>query len=201
MKQNFSYSYTKNIYENMKYSFFDKGNYNLNIFGIRKNETKPNSFDDLICLAYKVDDKEYMKIYQATTDPGTYWLKNPSNVNGTAILVPGQYKKAFKIGYHQGKYEALKQNTKFKVYRDNDRNNVLNFSAPIYEGSSFGINIHRATANDGQKSVQVDKWSAGCQVIAAKDDFDEFMNIIRKSAKLYGDVFTYTLFTEQQFFG
>ena len=41
----------------------------------------------------------------------------------------------------------------------------------------FGINIHRATKWEGKKSTQIDKWSAGCQVIAANDDFKLFMEI------------------------
>ena len=62
----------------------------------------------------------------------------------------------------------------------------------IHEGI-YGINIHRATAREGGKSTQVDKWSAGCQVIAANDDFKTFMAIVHKSAALYGRSFTYTL--------
>ena len=37
------------------------------------------------------------------------------------------------------------------------------------------------TAREGGKSVQVDKWSAGCQVIAANADFKLFMEICRKA--------------------
>jgi hypothetical protein len=45
----------------------------------------------------------------------------------------------------------------------------------------------------GGKSTQIDKWSAGCQVIAANSDFKLFMEVVNKSAKLYGNSFTYTL--------
>ena len=55
------------------------------------------------------------------------------------------------------------------------------------------INIHRATARAGGKSSRVDKWSAGCQVIAANDDFNEFMDICRKASNIWGNSFTYTL--------
>ena len=57
----------------------------------------------------------------------------------------------------------------------------------------FGINIHRATKYAGKKSTQVDKWSAGCQVIASNDDWKEFMSICRKSRDTWGNSFTYTL--------
>lgn len=49
---------------------FTKGDYNLNIIGIRANDNKANTFNDLICLLYKVNDKWTLKKYDATTDPG-----------------------------------------------------------------------------------------------------------------------------------
>ena len=57
----------------------------------------------------------------------------------------------------------------------------------------FGINIHKA----GNASKQIDKWSAGCQVIANTDHFNNFMQLVNKAAKIYGDVFTYTLINEE----
>ena len=57
----------------------------------------------------------------------------------------------------------------------------------------FGINIHRATKWGGKKSSQVDKWSAGCQVIAANDDWTKFMKIMRKARAAWDNNFTYTL--------
>ena len=57
----------------------------------------------------------------------------------------------------------------------------------------FGINIHRATKWGGKKSKQVDKWSGGCQVIAANDDWNEFMDICRVAKNKWGNSFTYTL--------
>ena len=62
----------------------------------------------------------------------------------------------------------------------------------IHEGI-YGINIHRATKWEGKKSTQIDKWSAGCQVIAANDDFRAFMKIAYISEKYWGNSFTYTL--------
>ena len=62
----------------------------------------------------------------------------------------------------------------------------------VHEGI-YGINIHRATSREGGKSVQVDKWSAGCQVIAANNDFKLFMEVVNKAAKVWGNSFTYTL--------
>ena len=60
----------------------------------------------------------------------------------------------------------------------------------------FGINIHRSNPYD--KSYLVEKWSAGCQVFQSVKDYDEFLDICKESAKLYGNSFTYTLLTEQE---
>jgi hypothetical protein len=115
------------------------------------------------------------------------------NKDGVAILKEGQYRGSHMIGLHQGKYEALRQKKPLKVYRDKDKDGVYDFIEENVKEGIYGINIHRATANPGKKSVAVDKWSAGCQVIAANDDFKLFMEIVNKAAKVWGNSFTYTL--------
>lgn len=202
MNKHFDYDYVKSVYEKMNYTFFNSGQFNLNVFAIRSNNRVSNKFDDYVCLAYKDErDKKIVKVYDATTDPGSYYLENPMNVDGTAIVVPGQYSKSHTLGLHKGQYEALVQRGIIKVYRDNNKDNILDLDPlSIRSGSGYGINIHRATPNKGKKSTQIDRWSAGCSVIAAKDDFDEFISIVKKSIPLYGNSFTYTLFTEDQFF-
>jgi hypothetical protein len=39
----------------------------------------------------------------------------------------------------------------------------------------------------------INKYSAGCQVFADPDDFDEFMAILYKAREEWGNKFTYTL--------
>jgi len=171
------------------YSFFEKGDYNLNIIGIRKvSDQIDNLFDDTLFLAYKVEDRFNVQQFDITTQPGAYYMKNPMNKLGTAILVPGQYKRAYTIGLHQGKYEALRQSGLLKVYRDNDRDNIYDYQN-ITDSVNDGINIHKA----GRASKKIDNWSAGCQVLAYSADFDILMGLANRSAKLYGDKFTYTL--------
>ena len=38
----------------MDYAFFTTGDYNLNIFGIRNKNLQTDTFNDYICLAYRV---------------------------------------------------------------------------------------------------------------------------------------------------
>jgi len=112
------------------------------------------------------------------------------NTKGTAILVPGQYSQAYKLGLHRGKYEALVQAKPVKVYRDNDKDSVYDMLPSSIDTGFFGINIHKA----GHDSTWVDDWSAGCQVFKRAADFEAFMSLVRKAAKIYGNLFTYTLF-------
>lgn len=188
-----------NAYDRMGYTFFTKGNYNLNIFGIRnENNRDSNGFNDLIGVLFKINGEWNLQKYDATVDPGTISRTNPVNRAGTAIIVPGQYRSVFKIGLHKGKYRALVQNKPFKLYRDNDKDSRLDFDSKIVEEMA-GINLHHAS-NTG-KSKQVDNWSAGCCVIADINDFNNFMDLVYRSSERFGNTFTFTLFTEGQFFG
>ena len=194
-------SYFKNVtveavqqaYASNGYPLSTNGDYNLNIFGIRTDDNRSNAFNDIVGLLFKVDGDWVLKKYDATTDPGLYWRNNLLNVNGTAILQPGFYKSAFRIGMHQGKYEALVQNVPFNFWRDNNKDDKLDMCGKTYTEIA-GVNLHHA----GADSTQVDKWSAGCQVIANLDNFNELMSIVHKSQA--GNIFSYALFTEQQFF-
>ena len=88
--------------DSIGHAVFESGEYNLNIIGIRSKDHKANSFDDRICVVYKDEQGWITRTWECTTEPGKYWLENPSNVKGTAILVPGQYRSVWKIDKHQG---------------------------------------------------------------------------------------------------
>jgi hypothetical protein len=178
------------------YRWFKQGDYNLNIVGVRNSDTKDkvtNRFDDKITLSYKIDGKWQFHCFDCTTDPGTHWVENIMRKDGVAILKPGQYRSSHKIRKHQGRYEALGQQNPMKVYRDNNRNHTYDLYEESVQEGLFGINIHRATKYAGKKSSQVDKWSAGCQVIASNDDWKLFMKICRKARDTWNNNFTYTL--------
>jgi hypothetical protein len=164
----------------------------LNLFGIRSPTVEANSFDDILGVAYKADGEWKVRFWPGTTDPGTYHLQHPSKVEGTAMLVEGQY-AAWKIDMHGGKYEALCQRAaKVKVYRDADRNNQLDRDPSTIEEGWFGINLHRSSLKGESKTV--DKWSAGCQVHARLDCFNEMMRLAHQQVDKTGkEVFTYTL--------
>ena len=178
------------------YKWFENGDYNLNIVGVRNGETGTevtNKFDDFLTLSYKVDGEWNFHCFDATTDPGKHWVENIMREEGVAVLKENQYRGSHKIGLHQGKYEALRQQKPVQVYRDNDLDGNYDLLEENIQEGIFGINIHRATKWEGKKSTQIDKWSAGCQVIAANDDFRLFMEICNKAKDTWSNSFTYTL--------
>ena len=185
------------IFKKKNYAFFTNGAYNLNIIGVRAaNRKVTNTFDDYIVVIYKTKTGTWNKrLFEATTDPGLSYIKSPINEKiGTAILVPGQYRSAYKVGKHKNKYKALVQNKPVKVYRDRNKDNIYDCNPNSIEEGIFGINIHKA----GTSSKLVDKWSAGCQVISSNLEFNCFMSLVDKQlANIKGDTFTYTLLNEE----
>jgi len=182
------------------YKYFTDDNnksYDVNIIGIRNSDTKgrvTNSFDDLITISYKNEDGEWNYFeFNCTTDPGSHWVKNILNEKGVAILKPNQYRGSHKLRLHQGKYLALGQKKNVTVYRDNNRNNTYDLDESKTDTGLFGINIHRATGRAGNKSTRVDKWSAGCQVIADNDNWHQFLDICQTAREIHGNSFSYTL--------
>lgn len=166
--------------------------YELNIVGIRGRSTVANRFDDEIHVFYKTGPLQWhYHVFKATTDPGTYWLRQPMQPQGTAILAQGQYVGAYHIAKHRGQYNALVQVKPVSIIRDYNRDAILDFNNGTKVTGLFGINIHRA--NKTGITLQVDNNSAGCQVFENAKDFDLFMQLCQKHSQLYGNRFTYTL--------
>ncbi len=175
--------------------FEDSANkgYDVNIVGVRNNapsvaDKVTNVFDDHITISFKIDGVWQFFCWRATVDPGKKGVQQFGNKKGVARLVPGQYRGAYAIDKHGGKYTALCQRLKpVTVYRDADRD--LAFDESKLDTGMFGINIHKA----GRDSTWVENWSEGCQVFKRVKDFNEFMSICKKAAKIHGNKFSYTL--------
>ena len=120
-------------------------------------------------------------------------MEHPIQVKGTAIVKPGQYRGAYQIGYHKGKYKALVQKKPITVYRDGNKDDKFDLNPLSIDKGVFGVNIHKA----GDNSTLVDGWSYGCTVLAKSIDFNALMRLVERSAKLYGNSFTYTLINEE----
>ena len=171
--------------------------HNVNVIGVRSNQIKANEFDDCLFLIYRNDDKDWVvHSYQITTDIGIRYLKTPINEDGAAILVPGQYRGVYSVARHRGKYEALCQkNGKVKVWRDDDRDKILDMDDSTIQEGYYGINIHRAAATGEMEYVN--GYSAGCQVFKDSIHFHQFLSVCNRAADLFGNSFTYTLIEEK----
>ncbi|MBI3133629.1 MAG: hypothetical protein HYZ14_03040 [Bacteroidetes bacterium] len=177
--------------------------FKLNIWGIRSKNEEPNKFDDELHVFFNTSKTRIAKwayfVFKCTTDPGTYWLRNPLHPQGTAMLAPGQYVDTYQIDLHLGKYKALCQRLqKVNVYRDYNRNAILDFNnGKLYSGM-FGVNIHRAKRTG--TTYEVESHSAGCQVFQKAVEFEIFMKLCEAHRKLYGNRFTYTLIDQRMEF-
>lgn len=170
--------------------------FKLNNVSVRADVTDSNKFDDTFYSFWKNEKGQWEgRYYPITTDAGTYYLKNLMNPSGAALLKEGQYVDAWEFGKHKGLYDALVQSKPVTVYRDYDRDAILDFNNGKEETGRFGINIHKA----GKNSEYVDTWSAGCQVFQNSADFEDFMKLVNRQKQMYGKYFTYTLIDERAY--
>ena len=191
-----TYNFEK-LFKEKGYAWFTKGNYNLNIIGIRSNNNNKvtNQYDDILVVDYNTGNGHKRVCYTITTEPGKYYMHNLGNPKGTAILVPGQYRGCWQIGLHRGKYKALCQKKEVKVYRDNNKNLIYDINPETIDNGIFGINIHRS--NESWTRNTIDKYSAVCQVFNNPVEFNAFIRLCEKQKELYGNSFTYTLICEE----
>lgn len=173
--------------------------FDLNLFGVRTRGSVPDQFDDWVGVFYELKGlPTAYALFPATTDPGLHYLHNPLNAAGCAVMVPGQYRRLWRIGKHRGAYKALVQANPIKIYRDRDGNDRPDTDGEIREGI-YGINLHRALST--RETQQIGKHSAGCQVLAVTQDFWYLMSLCDEGAKRWGNFFTYTLLDEADFDG
>lgn len=180
-----------------KYKVFTgtKG-HDLNIVGIRSSDRRASAFNDWLTVFYTFENVWNYFAFPATTDPGLFYRKAPLNVKGTAVMKPGQYRGAYKIGKHRG-YKALQQKGKITVYRDSNKNSVIDTVGMIQETGYYAVNIHRASAY--RATTEVGKWSAGCQVLQDPDHFAFLLRLCDRAVEKYPNSFTYTLLEEHDF--
>lgn len=200
-KGKIDYDFIQSMYNAKSYKFYNSGQYDINIFGIRNKDMDVNEFNDLIGVAY-LDEflNKQCLVFQGTTKPGLTYLKDKlGNPLGTGILCEGQYKKCWTISIHNaGKehaHEAYRQASDgvFKVWRDKNSDGKLDYSGTIYTDVQ-GLNGHTTREFDINA---VSGFSAACQVIQDDKEHQIWLSVGKRSAELYGNLFTYTLFRQQ----
>ena len=169
------------------YAIFTEKNYDLNLIACRSPSRVANEFDDVFHVVYRVGDRYFQESYPCTTDPGLYWLHNPSRVEGTAILVPNQYRNVWRLDYHGGNKSHLalcQRNGAVQVYRDSNRDEILDMDPDTIMKGWFGINIHRASSK--YTAEKVERYLAGCIVIQEKDDHDRLIALAKRQRSQLG---------------
>lgn len=116
------------------------------------------------------------------------------NPKGCGILARGQYRGVWKLGKHgKNQYDALVQTgNKVKLYRDRNRDNIMDFDPKSIMEGYFGVNQHH-----GYDSGSIGKNSAACQVHRYKKDLAFVLSMAKQNILHgWGDSFTYTLLEE-----
>lgn len=186
----------KEVMESKGYVVFEGDNYDLNLVGIRSADMQSNRFNDAIGAFYRSDNEWVCALFPGTTDPGLYYRENPMNVRGTGLLAPGQYRGVYELGEHKG-HPAFVQKGPFLVYRDANRDANLDVDPDTLEEGYQAMNLHRASSFGA--SHLVDRWSAGCQVVADPIHHDFLIELGREARQVHGNSFTYTLLEEKDF--
>lgn len=180
-----------------------KGKYNLNMGAVRSANRVADAFDDFIYVFYEDGNGcNIFNLYPATTDPGVAHLVQPvfaeAIKGGTAILREGFYRGLWYAGTFNG-VPALLPSQKVYVYRDKNRDNVLDMNPATVEYMDAGILVHPASYRKGQVFTTVGRWSAGCQCPQMFEHMEELHRLVALSAQYYGGAKTsYALMNESQ---
>lgn len=150
----------------------------------KRNENAHNKFED-VRLLIRVDQNGIPAIagaWEATTEPGTFYVKvQKLNVQGAAHIIAGQY-KAWHVGTHKdgtpSAHEALIQARDIKISRDKDEN--FNPAGDSTFVGQFGINQHWGF--DFSKD-DVRTASAGCLVGRTKNGHRQFMALAKSDPR------------------
>jgi hypothetical protein len=158
-----------------------------------------NMWDDWLGLVYFDGTLWHEHMFRATTDPGNI-ATYPAR--GTAVMKPGQYVDAYKLGIHRKGTDyahdaiinwGLTAPSYWRVARKGGQLEVVG------EGDEYiGLNIHRARSGNHAPPATVGPYSAGCQVMANIEDWTWFLAKVTTLAShadhAYSlDYMTYTL--------
>lgn len=197
-----SYTEIKNAVIKKGYKWFS-GNVDVNCIWERTSDTYTNKFTDWLHIAYLENGTEKVLSLPATTKPGLKGsILNPRTVygvTGTAVIVPGQYLKAWEfVDSYKGfsDYPYFQQVGKIDYWRDFDKDLVID-EVQFQDNKIFGTNWHRMS-KDGKKGGNVDNWSLGCMG-CEEPYWKEALPIFRETTKLYGKTLTGTILETEDF--
>jgi hypothetical protein len=167
--------------------------FSVNLFGVRTNENRANTFNDWGGAFYWDDKgKRHELIIPITTDAGVYFRRKPMNKLGTAIIVHNkQYRSVYNLqdNGHRQNQKAFRQIKPMDYWRDNNKDSVLDMEGKIYTEIAH-TNFHYMG-----RGVTVDNWSAGC-VGASVTNLNKLFAFVEVQK---GRVYSFTLLHETIF--
>lgn len=178
------------------FRYFPRGKH---IIAVRSNEDEPDKYDDKL---YLFDYRTFIGVMSCTTNSGVYGLKNffKWNSKGAAVVKANEiYYDVFEksdgvnVRHHNGKVQCLRQVGNMKYYRDNNMDNKIDESGPIYEGN-YSTNCHPNSykRKKGIITWLIGRWGTGCLVV---NDLTKYFGVLLKRIPLKKKV-TYTLLKE-----
>lgn len=146
------------------------------IVAVRTNDVFTDKFDDLLIVRTK-DGKAVM--VPCSTKAGRYYVQNPLQHTGTAVIAEGSYLNSHiaEYTYRFGgqRHIELKQiGAPIRFYRDDNKDDKIDRSK--LSSGFAGLNIHVA------KGSNVGRWSAGCIVVP-----NEYWSELEESVFKAGD--------------
>lgn len=177
------------------------GKNDMNMIGIRiKGDENVDRYRHVILFIWDTEennhDSRIMVMFPVTTDPGKFYLENPINEKGTALLAEGQWKGLFKKGSHRGR-PALVQASPCGVHRDNNRDGYPDYGdVTDLDYGWFAINAHDRLSHGDL----IGNASAGCQVYEYTLDINYCLGLLdRQIESNKGSTLTYTLLSSDDF--
>jgi hypothetical protein len=139
--------------------------------------------DRRIVFEFTDGEPKILGNWLATTEPGTYFTEHPLNPRGAARISFGQYKRAWKVGRHEGPsgrgaHEGLVQAGAITFTRDLNKDGKRTGDREYTENPS--LNQHRG---GGSSNKTIGRQSAGCLVGWSPEGHTEFMNIVKNDTR------------------
>lgn len=150
----------------------------------RPNRDESDIFNDRrILLKYEDGVPQIVGNWLSTTEPGTYYTRNPLQKAGAAMIAFAQHKNSWGVGDHTGPsgrntHEGLIQRRPVGFHRDSNRDGLRNSNEPVQTGSP-GLNQHQGAGS----SRQIGRNSAGCPVGWNPEGHIEFMSIVKSDPR------------------
>jgi hypothetical protein len=189
-------------YQKLQYPIFTKGNYNLNLFGIRHPNLQADQFDDVVGVFYRTEQQWRIETFPATLDPGITYLQSPfsfeSAQNGTFIIAPGFYPRLWTLGKFRNK-NALLQINPVRGYRDKNRDAILDLDPKTITQGNYGILLH-PHFQSVNIAKRVQNSSAGCIVTQINDDFERIITLCQRALQYFPNHFSFAVFHFNQIF-